>query len=312
MDHSGEVYINPLTDFGFKRIFGTTMNKDLLISFLNALFDGEEVIEDVSYRNAEKLGASETERKAIFDVYCQTADGSRIIVEMQNVYQEFYKDRSIYYSTFPIAEQAKKGKWDYKLNKVYTVGILNFAFPEGRKGNGDITSEVKLMNVKTKEVFYDKLTYYYIELVNFKKNLNELDTLFDKWLYALRNMTNLLNRPAKLQERIFTRLFDAAQIAKLTTEELREYETSVNAYRDIENAVNTAKKVGEKIGMKKGFEKGKAQGIAEGKAQGIAEGKAQGARDNGLAIARKLKAKGMPTDEIANITGLSVEEIADL
>ena len=275
MDHSGEVYINPLTDFGFKRIFGTTMNKDLLISFLNALFDGEEVIEDVSYRNAEKLGASETERKAIFDVYCQTADGSRIIVEMQNVYQEFYKDRSIYYSTFPIAEQAKKGKWDYKLNKVYTVGILNFAFPEGRKGNGDITSEVKLMNVKTKEVFYDKLTYYYIELVNFKKNLNELDTLFD-----------------------------AAQIAKLTTEELREYETSVNAYRDIENAVNTAKKVGEKIGMKKGFEKGKAEGIAEGKAQG--------ARDNGLAIARKLKAKGMPTDEIANITGLSVEEIADL
>ena len=95
-------------------------------------------------------------------------------------------------------------------------------------------------------------------------------------------------------------------------EELREHETSVNAYRDIENAVNTAKKVGEKIGMKKGFEKGKAPGIAEGKAQGIAEGKAQGARDNGLAIARKLKAKGMPTDEIANITGLSVEEIADL
>ena len=288
MQHSGEVYINPLTDFGFKRIFGTTMNKDLLISFLNALFDGEEVIEDVSYRNSEKFGASETERKAIFDVYCQTADDSRIIVEMQNVYQEFYKDRSIYYSTFPIAEQAQKGKWNYELNKVYTVGILNFAFPEDRKSNGDITSEVKLMNVKTKEVFYDKLTYYYIELVNFKKSLDELDSLFDKWLYALRNMSNLLNRPAKLQERIFTRLFDAAQIAKLTTEELRQYEISVNAYRDIENAVETAKKDGERIGLEKGK------------------------KEANLATAKNLKAMGLPIDQIAKATDLSVEEVADI
>jgi predicted transposase/invertase (TIGR01784 family) len=297
MEHSGEVYINPLTDFGFKRIFGTAMNKDLLISFLNALFDGEEVIEDVSYRNSEKFGGNEFDRRAIFDVYCQTADGSRIIVEMQNVYQEFYKDRSIYYSTFPIAEQAQKGKWNYELNKVYTVGILNFAFPEDHHPNKDITSEVKLMNVKTKEVFYDKLTYYYIELVNFKKGLDELDTLFDKWLYALRNMSNLLNRPANLQERIFTRLFDAAKIAKLSTEELREYETSVNAYRDIENAVETAKKDGEKIGRKKGFEQGKAEGLAEG------EKKAN------IAIARKLKAMGMSVNDIAKATGLPEEEI---
>lgn len=303
MQHTGEVYINPLTDFGFKRIFGSTMNKDLLISFLNALFDGEEVIADVSYRNAEKFGASEAERKAIFDVYCQTADGSRIIVEMQNVYQEFYKDRSIYYSTFPIVEQAKKGKWNYKLNKVYTVGILNFSFPEDSQASEDVTSEVKLMNVKTKEVFYDKLTYYYIELVNFKKGLDSLDSLFDKWLYALRNMSNLLNRPAKLQERIFTRLFDAAKIAKLSTEELREYETSVNAYRDIENAVETAKKDGERIGMKKGLEQGLEQGRAEGKVEG--EKLAY------LATARNLKAMGMPVEKIAKATGLTIDEILE-
>lgn len=308
MQHTGEVFINPLTDFGFKRIFGTTMNKDLLISFLNALFDGEEVIEDVSYSNAEKFGASEAERKAIFDVYCQTADGSRIIVEMQNVYQEFYKDRSIYYSTFPIAEQAKKGKWDYKLNKVYTVGILNFSFPEDRKSNGDITSEVKLMNVKTKEIFYDKLTYYYIELVNFQKSLKELDTLFDKWLYALRNMSNLLNRPAKLQERIFTRLFDAAQIAKLSTEELREYETSVNAYRDIENAVDTAKRDGERIGMKKGLEKGLKKGLKKG----LEQGRVEGEKNAMLTVAKKMKDTGISPNEIANFTGLSVEEINEI
>ena len=104
-----ERYINPLTDFGFKRIFGTPFNKALLIDFLNALLEGEREVSDVTYRNSEQLGTNIEERRAVFDVYCQAKDGSRFIVEMQNVYQEFYKDRSIYYSTFPIAEQSKRG-----------------------------------------------------------------------------------------------------------------------------------------------------------------------------------------------------------
>ena len=299
MQHSGEVYINPLTDFGFKRIFGTAMNKDLLISFLNALFDGEEVIEDLSYRNAEQFGAGESNRKAIFDVYCQTANGSRIIVEMQNVYQDFYKDRSIYYSTFPIAEQAQKGRWNFKLNKVYTVGILNFAFPKKQEGSGDVTSEVKLMNVKTKEVFYDKLTYYYIELVNFHKSLDELDTLFDKWIYVLKNLSNLLNRPAELQDRIFTRLFDAAQIAKLSTAELRDYESSAYAYRDIENAVDTANRIGKELGREEGLVQGRAEGRVEGK------------REANLDTAKNLKAMGLSIEDIAKATGLSIEDVAN-
>ena len=118
MIHTGERYINPLTEFGFKRIFGTPFNSDLLVSFLNAVLDGERVVEDVEYSNSEKFGSNEDARKAIFDVYCKTADGSRFIVEMQNVYQDFYKDRSIFYSTFPISEQAEKGDWNYELKDV--------------------------------------------------------------------------------------------------------------------------------------------------------------------------------------------------
>lgn len=156
-----ERYINPLTDFGFKRIFGTPFNKALLIDFLNALLEGEREVSDVTYRNSEQLGANIEERRAVFDVYCQAKDGSRFIVEMQNVYQEFYKDRSIYYSTFPVAEQSKRGDWNYELSfTVYTIGILNFTFPEDKQSDSGIYKEVKLMDVNSKKVFYDKPYLY--------------------------------------------------------------------------------------------------------------------------------------------------------
>ena len=258
------------------------MNKDLLISFLNALFDGEEVIEDVSYPNAESLGISRIMRRAIFDVLCQTSDGSHIIVEMQNVFENFYKDRTTYYSIFPIAELAKKGELNDIFDKVYTVGVLNFSFDEDYWDKQYMNSKANPLNVKTKDIFNDKLTDYYIEIVNFQKSLNELDSLFDKWVFSLRNMRDLTNRPAELQERIFGRLFDAAQIARLSPEKLRQYEDSVKAYRDIDNAVKAARK----IGIQQGLEDVRAQRRAEAFAQGIAEGKKEAC----LATAKNLKA----------------------
>ena len=115
-DDTKERYINPYTDFGFKKLFGTEMNKDLLISFLNALFHDEQVIKDVKYLNSEKLGEGYGDRKAIFDVYCENEDGEKFIVEMQKVEQRYFKDRSVFYSTFPIREQGRRGSdWDFNL-----------------------------------------------------------------------------------------------------------------------------------------------------------------------------------------------------
>ena len=180
-------------------------------------------------------------REAIFDVYCESESGERFIVEMQNVFQRFFKDRSIFYSTFPIREQAKRGEWDFRLDAVYTIGILNFVFDEDRESSDYYHHEVKLMDVETKKVFYDKLTFIYLELPKFTRGEDELETLFDKWMYVLKNLSRLLARPAALQERIFTRLFEAAEIARFSPGQLREYEDSVKAYRDVVNAVNTAK-----------------------------------------------------------------------
>ena len=256
-----ERYINPHTDFGFKRLFGSEFNKELLISFLNALFRGEQNVKDVTYLNSEQLGDRIDARRAVFDVFCENDKGEKFIVEMQNVYQEFFKDRTIYYSTFPIREQAQRGgDWDFHLNSVYTIGLLNFNFAEGLQNAKRWHHEVKLMETDTKEVFYDKLTYVYVEIPKFDKTENELETMYDKWMFVLKNLSSLMKRPASLQERVFTRLFEQAEISKFNPQELKSYEDSVNAYRDIVNAIKTAEK--------KKFAEGKAEGKAEGEAIG--------------------------------------------
>lgn len=311
-----ERYIDPRTDFGFKYLFGTPMNKDLLIGFLNAIFHGTHTITDLNYLNSEQLGIRKEDRRAIFDVYCETESGEKFIVEMQNVFQQFFKDRSVYYSTFPIREQAKRGDWDFRLESVYTVGILNFVFDEDKNSKDYFHHEVKLMDVNTKKVFYDKLTFIYLELPKFTKTENELETLFDKWVFVLKNLSRLLERPVALQERVFKRLFEAASIARFTPNELQEYEASVKAYRDIVNAVNTARMEGLEEGLEKGLakglEEGLEKGLAKGLAKGLEEGLAKGERKKQTEIARTLKEMGLDIPAIQKATGLTTEEIQQL
>ena len=282
-----ERYISLLTDFGFKRIFGTAPNKDLLINFLNSLFDGRKVIKSLQYSNSEHVGDIYTERKAIFDVYCESMDGEKFIVEMQNASQKFFKDRSVYYSTFPIREQAPKGDtWDYKLNPVYTVALLNYDMKDEVSFDKDeISHHVQLCDTVTKRVFYDKLEFIYVEVAKFNKAESELVTLYDKWLYALKNLSTLTERPAALRDRIFDRLFQVAEIAKFTPVELKEYEDSLKTYRDLKNSLDTAE------------EKGRAEGRVEGHAK------------EKKATIKRLLASGASIDIIAIATGLTDDEV---
>ena len=286
---SEERYISLLTDFGFKRIFGTKPNKDLLINFLNSLFDGEQVIKDVRYLNSEHVGDVFAERKAIFDVYCENEKGEKFIVEMQNAFQKYFKDRSLFYSTFPIREQAPKGQdWNFKLDHVYTVALLNFDFEEEAFDQKEINHDVGLLDKKTFKVFNDKLSFKYIEIAKFNKNEAELETLYDKWLYVLKNLPKLDKRPKALKERIFTKLFEEAEIAKFSQQELREYEDSLKAYRDIKNSIDTAKEEGRK----------------EGREEGVAKEK--------LATAKRLLGMGLTQEQVAKGTDLSIEDIERL
>ena len=242
-DDKKERYINPYTDFGFKKLFGTEMNKELLISFLNSLFgDTKRDIVDVKYLNSEHLGDGYGDRRAVFDVYCMTDDGGRFIVEMQKAEQDYFKDRSIYYSTFAIREQAPKGEWDYHLDDVYTVGILNFTFPVTEYPADKFRHEIQLKDTEDNHVFYDKLTFVYLEMPKFNMDESELVTMFDKWMFVLRNLSRLLDRPKALQDRVFDRLFEQAEIAKYSDAERRQYEESKKDYWDYFSTMKTAKR----------------------------------------------------------------------
>lgn len=276
-----ERYISLLTDFGFKRIFGTDPNKELLINFLNSLFDGEEVIKDVKYLNSENVGDVYTERKAIFDVYCENEKGEKFIVEMQNAYQTYFKDRSLFYSTFPIREQAPKGSdWNFCLKKVYVVALLNYKMSDDAFDSSDTIHTIALMDTKTNKVFNTKLLFKYVEVGRFDKTDEELTSLSDKWMYVLKNLSRLDNRPAALREKIFSKLFAAASVARFTPTELREYEDSLKAYRDIKNSLDTAKE----------------------------EGREEGREQRNIEIAKKMLAAGMDIDIIINMTDLSKDE----
>ena len=309
MSDMEDKYISLLTDFGFKRIFGTDLNKDLLIGFLNALFEGEHVITDVKYLNSEHLGDVLAERKAIFDVYCETENGEKFIVEMQNAFQEFFKDRSLFYSTFPIREQASKGSnWDFRLNHVYTIALINFDMREPAFDQSRLSHTVKLCDTYTHKVFYDKLDFIYVEIAKFDKNADELTTTFEKWLYVLKNLSRLDNQPQSLRDKVFDRLFTQAEIATFTPRELKAYEDSRKAYRDLKNCLDSAIREGIKEGMEEGLKKGMEEGLKKGLKKGLEQGRSEGA----IVIAKKMKAMGLDDATIMQATGMSPSDLAEL
>ena len=284
-----EKYINLFTDFGFKKVFGEEASKVHLISFLNTLLPEKHQIEDLQFTHNEHQGASVVDRRAIFDLSCVSTRGEYFIVELQKAKQNFFKDRSVFYATFPIQQQAERGEWNFKLAAVYTIGILDFVFDEDAKtGSAEVVHQVQLKN-QHNQVFYDKLTFIYLTLPNFTKNSDELETLQDKWFYLFRYLHTLDDIPPRLREKIFLSLFEKAKIARFAPEERQAYESSLKYYRDLKNVIDTARD------------------------EGLEEGRKEGREEEKLQIARKLLVHGTMDDEQINqITGLTLEVVAAL
>ena len=234
--NNNEVFMNPYTDFGFKKLFGTEPNKDLLISFLNALFDGDQkTIVDLKYLNTEVLGPYYGDRNSVFDVYCITEDDAR--------------------------------DWNYKLTDVCVVGILDFVFPNKEYADDSYVHKVTLKDNDDNHEVYHKLAFYYVEMPKFKKKENELETMQDKWLYVLKNICYLLSQPKELQDKVFTKFFEEARIGMFTKEERFAYMISQKHYWDNHNTIAYSYEKGEKAGKQAGLKEGKELGLAEGEAK---------------------------------------------
>ncbi len=302
MSNLKERYVNPLTDFGFKKLFGTEPNKDILIEFLNKVLPDEKNIQELQFANSEMLGRSPLDRKAIFDVYCTSDTGEHFIVELQKVKQNFFKDRSIYYASFPIQEQATRGGWNFKLDAVYTVGILDFTFDE-HADSDDFYHVVELKNQRN-EVFSDKLMFIYVELPKFLKGQEELTSDRDKWLYVFRHLADLNDLPEVLETEVFRKLFAEAEIANFSKDEISAYENSLKYFRDLNNVVETSRE--------EGFEAGLEAGLEAGRQAGLEKGVEEGDRKRATIVAKVMKENGMPVAAIMAATGLSEADIEGL
>lgn len=306
-------FIDPLSDFGFKRIFGSEANKDILIDFLNVLFAGERLVADLTFASNENNGRIPILRRAIFDLCCTGADGEQFIIEVQRVRQEYFKDRCLYYSASLIRDQVEAGgaNWKYELKPVYLIGLMDFCFEDSEDGH--YLHEIRLIKRSNGQVFYDKFGLTFIEMPAFRKKESDLSTELDRWLYLLKNLSKLNTVPPVLTNPVYQKVFRVAEVCNLNKEEKMAWDAYLKAKWDNENSMDYAKKeamrVGHEEGLRAGHEEGHKEGHEEGMKEGIKKGRETGIELGKRQVVKNMLAKGFDMQTISDITGLTFEQI---
>lgn len=283
----GEVFMDLLLDDGFKQVFGNDGGKTLMIGLLNAVLPRINIL-NLSYlpNQAEHFG-SDT-KKSVYDVKCELQDGSEIIVEVQRSPQKDFFERALYYGSMPIARQVTSGK-DYTLHPVYVVAFVDFQLNHSESWTPKYETEYRLIELGSGDPMTDKLSFTFIELGRFKKALGECGDFKEKLYFCLKNMHKFQEIPEQLtKDAYFKQLAEYSSIRRLTGEQLIEYAKSMTTERDKACQIAYA--------HEKGIEKGIEQGRAEAEAR----------------IAKNLLDLGISTDDIANSTNLTKEQIAAL
>ena len=316
-------YANLTNDYMFKRVFGSEECKDILITFLNRIV-GNGDIEDVTFQNTEHLGPTADDRRAVFDIAVRTKSEDEYIIEMQLAQQEYFRDRALFYASYPILNQAALAKeefrkthgdaavfrWNFRLKPVRFIAVVNFPLTHSSEWDDDrYFSSYRLKEEESGEPLHDKLQFIFLELARFDKREDELETYCDKWMYLFKNMSHLSERPKVFDEKEFDRLFEMAELCNFTSDEYYNYQNSQKMIYDYENTIDFARKQGEAKGLAEGIEKGRVEGLAEGIERGRAEGLAKGLEKGRFEIARNMLKAAMPVEQIVIVTGLTEEQV---
>ena len=332
-------FVNPFTDIGFKIIFGQPTSKDLLITLLNELLAGEHHIEDLCFLDKEDHADNVNDKGIIYDLYCRTDNDEYIIIEMQNRWHSNFLDRTLYYVCRAVGRLTKLPPPDkiripveddatmdgtlceetvsygsrYKLNTVYGIFLMNFR----EKGLDEkFRTDVVVADRDTGRVVNPHLRQIYLQFPYFLKELAECKTLYEKLIYALKNMNNWNRMPDALKEQVFKHLDQLAAVANLSEENRIAYDKAVDRYQVSQIVEEDVRREATEEGLKKGMEKGIKEGIKKGKKEGIKEGMEKGIKEgikkNQIENAIEMKNDGMPFSNIAKYTGLSIKDIEQL
>jgi predicted transposase/invertase (TIGR01784 family) len=229
-------YIDPQTDFGFKKLFGTNSNMTILTGFLKALLKYKGTICCTKYLSAVD--------DPIYAIYCETTNNESFIVELQKADNDYFRDdKNVFYASFPMMRRAKKYTDKYSnLKAIYAIGILDFVFSEDEGDNKyHYIYNDNLSDDENGEEFYDNPIFVYLVLPKFNKKIDELETTLDKWTYVLKNLAFLNERPPELRG-IFEKLFRIAEIDKLSPDEKIAYSESQKQCWDMYSILETVKR----------------------------------------------------------------------
>ena len=280
-------YADLLDDDVFKLVFGRESTKDVMIEFLNQVIPDRKIV-DLEFIDKEMHPAERDAKGVVYDMFCKTDSGARIIVEVQRRKQPFYPERAVYYSTFQIQRQVEAGADAYDFLPVYVVNILDFKMDKHDVGT-DIKTVYRLYEERSRRLLTDRVTFIFIELPRFMKTIDELDgNVLEGMYFCFKNMSDLDERPKVLTHQIFSKIFEVSELYNMDQDTRDKVIHKMTTERDLRNQMAYARQ----------------EAIEEGLAEGRAEGRAE--------VARGMLADGIPVDKIAKYTNLSIEEIEAL
>jgi len=293
------IFINPKTDFAFKKIFGSEQNPEILISFLNSLlYGGHPRITSLEIINPYLAPKIQGIKDTFLDVKAKLTDETTVIIEMQVLNLSGFEKRILYNAAKAYSIQLQPGDDYTLLNPVIALTLTDFEMFE------DLPQVISNFVLKEKKVLTDylinDLELVFVELPKFTKELDELETLADKWIYFIISARGLETIPKTMaQVPEIRKAFEVANQANLTREELEALEQREMYIHDQRNAIKLA------------LRQGREQGIQVGREQGIQIGREQGIQESKVEMARKMLGV-VDEDTISQITGLSLEEVRRL
>ena len=297
------IFINPKTDFAFKKIFGSEQSQDILVSFLNGiLYGGEDVVQSVDILNPYQAPRIRGMKDTFLDVKATISDGQTVIIEMQVLNVEGFEQRVLYNAAKAFSTQLKIGDDYTLLSPVIALTITDFEMFK------DLDAVISRFVLKEKndltDYAIDGLELVFVELPKFHQALNQIDGLTEQWIYFLQNARKLESVPASMETvPAIQQAFTVANQANLSQEELEDLENREMFIHDQRNAIVK--------GINQGIKQGRAEGLAEGRTEGRTEGIALGVNQAKIAIAERLLST-FDDATIAQMTDLTVDQVIEL
>lgn len=291
-------YVDLMSDSGFKAVFGDKNNKDVVMSVLNMFLPEHRKVSDIEYKPTEYQGPTQENKEFRYDFLCTDSNGASFIVELERGMHEYWFRRCVSYASRIYDLHNRKGG-EYDIQPVYLIGLMGTGIdhPDKEFWKDRYISEYTFREKECHDLLDETIIIIFAELTKFRKKLKDCENDLERMLFLLRNMSRLDNQPEWMKQEVFTRFFQACEIARFDKEKLIEYETDMDNERYFKSLLNYA----EKSGLEKGREEGREEGLAEGREEGMEKGMEK--------VIRALAENGMSAEQICAATGLDKDII---